>query len=100
MIDTKDNIYYAQIRGLLIDTYCEKSAFLTWLLPTKASPPPNERFDASSYIIGPEDENPRRMSCMTFIMNAPSTYYFDRDNPYPAPLTTMPGIWTEGITRV
>lgn len=29
-----DGIYYAQIRGFLEDQYCEKSAAVTWLLPT------------------------------------------------------------------
>lgn len=52
LVDMTDDIYYAQVRGLLIDSYCEKSAFLTWLLPTTSSPLPSERFDASSYIIG------------------------------------------------
>lgn len=50
--DFEDNIYYAQIRGLLVDTYCEKSAFITWLIPTQSSPPPNERFEPSTYLIG------------------------------------------------
>lgn len=52
LMDNNEDLYYAQIRGLLIDTYCEKSAFITWLIPTKSSPPPNERFDASTYLIG------------------------------------------------
>ncbi|TMS18036.1 GATA zinc finger domain-containing protein 1 [Larimichthys crocea] len=30
--------YYAQIRGFVQDQYCEKSAALTWLIPTQASP--------------------------------------------------------------
>lgn len=34
--DIDGGIYYAQIRGLLIDQYCEKSAAITWLLPTTA----------------------------------------------------------------
>lgn len=52
LADYDDNTYYAQIRGLLVDTYCEKSAFLTWLIPTKSSPPPNKEFDPSTYLIG------------------------------------------------
>lgn len=36
MEDTDGGIYYAQIRGLLTDQYCEKSAAVTWLLPTTA----------------------------------------------------------------
>lgn len=34
MEDTDGGIYYAQIRGFLTDQYCEKSAAVTWLLPT------------------------------------------------------------------
>lgn len=52
LMDHKEDVYYAQIRGLLIDAYCEKSAVITWLIPTLSSPPPNERFDASTYLIG------------------------------------------------
>lgn len=52
LVDVKDNTYYGQIRGMLVDTYCEKSAYLTWLIPTQSSPPPNEKFDPSTYLIG------------------------------------------------
>ena len=34
--------FYAQLRGFLTDQYCEKSAVITWLLPTTNSPPPDE----------------------------------------------------------
>lgn len=52
LMDEDDKIYYAQIRGLLTDPYCEKSAVITWLLPTQESPPPSECFDPATYIIG------------------------------------------------
>lgn len=52
LMDEEDNVYYAQIRGLLTDQYCEKSAVITWLLPTQESPPPSECFDPATYIIG------------------------------------------------
>lgn len=52
MMDAEDNTYYAQLRGFLTDQYCEKSACVTWLLPTKHSPPPEVAFDAATYIIG------------------------------------------------
>uniref|UniRef100_A0A2M4AV54 Putative gata zinc finger domain-containing protein 1 n=1 Tax=Anopheles triannulatus TaxID=58253 RepID=A0A2M4AV54_9DIPT len=90
MVDQKDNTYYAQINGLLIDIYREKSATLTWLIPTTCSPPPNEGFDASTYIIGPQEDMPRRLSYMQFVMNAPSNYYLDRHNPFPSPETYGP----------
>lgn len=52
MMDEDDDIYYAQIRGLLTDQYCQKSAVITWLLPTQESPPPSESFDPATYVIG------------------------------------------------
>lgn len=52
MQDEEGGIYYAQIKGLLTDQYCDKSAVVTWLLPTQESPPPEERFDPATYIIG------------------------------------------------
>uniref|UniRef100_A0A8D8PB87 GATA zinc finger domain-containing protein 1 n=1 Tax=Culex pipiens TaxID=7175 RepID=A0A8D8PB87_CULPI len=90
VMDAQDNIYYAQIHGLQIDSYCEKTAYITWLIPTTSSPPPNERFDPSTYLIGPEEDLPRKLSCMEFVMHAPSSYYLDRNNPYPRPDTWGP----------
>lgn len=85
LMDAKDRTYYAQIHGLQIDSYCEKSAYITWLIPTTSSPPPNDRFDPATYLIGPEEDMPRKLSCMEFVMHAPSSYYLDRHNPYPRP---------------
>ncbi|XP_049788719.1 GATA zinc finger domain-containing protein 1 [Schistocerca nitens] len=82
--DIDGGLYYAQIRGLLTDQYCEKSCVLTWLIPTTASPDPNEGFDPSTYIIGPDEELPRLLSCMEFVMHAPSDYYKNRKSPYPS----------------
>ena len=51
MVDEQDGkTYYAQIRGFIQDQYCEKSAALTWLIPTTASP--KDCFDPATYIIG------------------------------------------------
>lgn len=50
LVDDDENIYYAQIRGFLQDQYYEKSAVITWLLPTKQSD--RNRFDPSTYILG------------------------------------------------
>lgn len=77
------DIFYAQIRGLIVDSFCEKSAVLTWLIPTQLSPPPNENFNPSTYLIGPEEDQPRLLSCMEFVMHAPSDYYHDKTTPYP-----------------
>lgn len=85
LLDDKDDTYYAQIRGLMQDSFCEKSAVLTWLIPTTSSPDPNEKFDASTYLIGPEEELARKLSCLMFVMHAPSNYYHDKTTPYPPP---------------
>lgn len=50
--DEDGGVYYAQIRGLLQDQFCEKSAVLTWLLPTQSSPPTEHGFDPLTYILG------------------------------------------------
>ncbi|CAD0205965.1 unnamed protein product [Chrysodeixis includens] len=83
MTDVEGSTYYAQIRGFMTDQYCEKSAVVTWLLPTKASPPPEKGFDPATYIIGPEEELPRKLEVMEFVMHAPSDYYKASNSPYP-----------------
>ncbi|CAF4768901.1 unnamed protein product [Pieris macdunnoughi] len=83
MLDVMGGTYYAQIRGFLTDQYCEKSAVVTWLLPTKASPPPEKGFDPATYIIGPEEDLPRKLDYMEFVMHAPSDYYKASNSPYP-----------------
>lgn len=50
-------MYYAQFRGFLTDQYCEKSAVISWLLPTQNSPKPEDGFDPATYIIG-DNDNP------------------------------------------
>lgn len=56
VIDEQDGKpYYAQIRGFVQDQYCEKSAALTWLIPTLASP--RDQFDPASYIVGELDRD-------------------------------------------
>ena len=50
-------VYYAQFRGFLTDQYCEKSAVISWLLPTQNSPKPEDGFDPATYIIG-DNDNP------------------------------------------
>merc|ERR1711892_103484 len=77
-----DDIYYAQLKGFLTDEYSDKSAVITWLLPTTASPPPNEGFHPATYIIGPEEELPRKLEVFTFVMHAPGDYFYARRAPY------------------
>ena len=83
MTDVDGGVYYAQLRGFLTDQYCEKSGVLTWLLPCQGAPPPETGFEASSYVVGPEEELPRRLSFLTFVMHAPDDYFHHRTAPYP-----------------
>ncbi|XP_056273111.1 GATA zinc finger domain-containing protein 1 [Pseudoliparis swirei] len=86
--------YYAQIRGFVQDQYCEKSAALTWLIPTQASP--NDLFDPGTYIVGPEEDLPRKMEYLEFVCHAPSEYFKSRSSPFPTiPIRPEKGyIWT------
>ena len=86
MVDIEGGTYYAQIRGFLQDQYCEKSAAITWLLPTQASP--KDYFNPSTYILGPHEDIPRKLNCMKFICNCPSNYFTVKD--YPCPPITEP----------
>ena len=40
-------------------------------------------FDAATYIVGPEEELPRRLECFTFVTHAPADYFYYRHAPYP-----------------
>ncbi|MEJ1280957.1 GATA zinc finger domain containing 1 [Cricetulus griseus] len=95
VVDEQDGKpYYAQIRGFIQDQYCEKSAALTWLIPTLASP--RDQFDPASYIIGPEEDLPRKMEYLEFVCHAPSEYFKSRSSPFPT-VPTRPEkgyIWT------
>lgn len=92
--------YYAQIKSLLVDTFCEKSAVLTWLIPTTSSPDPNESFDASTYLVGLEEELPRRISnTMEFVMHAPSTYFMNKTEPYAKPEELADGLYSDKNKR-
>lgn len=95
VIDEDDGkTYYAQIRGFIQDQYCEKSAALTWLIPTLASP--KDYFDPATYIIGPDEDLPRKMDCLDFVCHAPSEYFKSRSSPFPTlPYRPEKGfIWT------
>ena len=76
------DIYYAQLRGFLIDQFAEKSGVISWLLPTTESPPPSEGFHAATYILGPEEEVPRKLEIFTFVMHAPDDYFYNKRAPY------------------
>ncbi|NP_001080603.1 GATA zinc finger domain-containing protein 1 [Xenopus laevis] len=95
VVDEEDGkTYYAQVRGFIQDQYCEKSAALTWLIPTLSSP--KDGFDPSTYIIGPDEDLPRKMECLEFVCHAPSEYFKSRSSPFPT-IPTRPEkgfIWT------
>lgn len=83
VVDVDGGVFYAQLRGFLTDQYCEKSCVITWLLPTVHSPPPASGFDPATYIIGPEEELPRRLDHFTFVMHSPDDYFYYKNAPYP-----------------
>ena len=82
-MDVDGGIFYAQLRGFLTDQYCEKSGVITWLLPTTHSPKPEEGFDPATYIVGPEEELPRKLEFFDFVMHAPDDYFHYKNAPYP-----------------
>lgn len=81
--DLDGSVFYAQLRGFLTDQYCEKSGVISWLLPTTNSPKPEDGFDASTYVIGPEEDLPRKLDYFTFVMHAPDDYFYYKRAPYP-----------------
>lgn len=142
MTDLSDSgIYYAQIRGFLEDQYCEKSATVTWLLPTTETVFTDtghsgidstghggidstghsgidsntghsgidstgyvavDDFDPSTFILGPEEDIPRPLECMTFVSHCPSDYFKLSNSPYPT-ISTKPEagyIWTRFGHRI
>ncbi|KAK7495690.1 hypothetical protein BaRGS_00013137 [Batillaria attramentaria] len=94
LVDHDGGVYYAQLRGFMCDQYNEKSAIITWLLPTQHST--QGRFDPSTYILGPEEDIPRKMEYMEFVCHAPSDYFMAKNTPYPtqAKETDLCFIWT------
>ncbi|KAK0058665.1 GATA zinc finger domain-containing protein 1 [Biomphalaria pfeifferi] len=100
LVDHDGGVYYAQLRGFLSDQYNEKSAVITWLLPTTNSPP--NRFDPNSFILGPEEDLPRKLDFMEFVCHAPSDYFRSRDSPYKTfdPEPKLCYIWTSIGPRI
>ena len=43
----------------------------------------SQGFDAATYIVGPEEELPRRLECFTFVTHAPADYFYYRHAPHP-----------------
>ncbi|XP_046543604.1 GATA zinc finger domain-containing protein 1-like [Haliotis rubra] len=94
LVDHDSSVYYAQIRGFMQDQYNEKSAVITWMIPTLSSP--RDRFDPCTYTLGPEEDLPRKLEFMEFVCHAPSDYYKAKNAPYHS-LNSQPDlcyIWT------
>ncbi|CAH0394039.1 unnamed protein product [Bemisia tabaci] len=91
--------YFAQIRGLAVDQYCEKSAALSWLIPTTNTDLDSTVFDPSTFTLGPDEDLLRKLDFMTFVMNAPSDYFKDRTNPYP-PIEVSPPFYNSLWIRI
>ena len=51
LVDHDMSVYYAQIRGFMQDQYNEKSAVISWLLPTQGTSQ-EDYFDPTTYILG------------------------------------------------
>lgn len=74
VMDEMGSLYYAQLRGFLTDQYCEKSACITWLIPTSESPEDGS-FDPNTFILGPEEDVPRKLEFMEFVQHAPLDHF-------------------------
>lgn len=74
IMDEDGSLYYAQLRGFLTDQYSEKSACITWLIPTQESPKDGS-FDADTFVLGPEEDIPRKLEYMEFVQHAPVDHF-------------------------
>ena len=82
LVDMNDNQrYFAQLEGFVQDQYCEKSAGLSWLVPTR--PTSRSIFEPAAYKIGYRENKLRKLDCMTFVCHCPHDYYLE-DKDYKA----------------
>ena len=56
--DIEGTVYFAQLRGFLQDQYAEKSAVITWLIPTVPTP---ASFDPVLFVPGKDSNAPKIM---------------------------------------
>ncbi|VDN96907.1 unnamed protein product [Rodentolepis nana] len=80
LTDTDGDEYYAQIRTFIIDSHEDAHVVLTWLVPTVEAK--GKKFEASNYVIGMEEDIPRRIECVAFYARCPSDYFRPVDSPY------------------
>lgn len=70
--DIHGGTYFAQLRGFLQDDFCEKSAVITWLIPTVAN---LHHFDPMLFVPGLDEETARPMECFSFVCHAPTNLF-------------------------
>ncbi|XP_002162602.2 GATA zinc finger domain-containing protein 1 [Hydra vulgaris] len=70
--DLEGGIFFAQLRGFLQDSYCEKYCVITWLIPKVSQP---KVFDPMLFLPGLDEDVPRPMDCFNFVCHAPSDLY-------------------------
>ncbi|CAB3362570.1 Hypothetical predicted protein [Cloeon dipterum] len=92
--DENDDIYFAQITGLMQDHNYEKSATITWLIPTQETG--DADFDPTQYTLGIKETVPRKLECMQLVMHLSPEYFKPLNAPYRTPRcpTDTGFIWT------
>uniref|UniRef100_A0A914WEV1 GATA zinc finger domain-containing protein 1 n=1 Tax=Plectus sambesii TaxID=2011161 RepID=A0A914WEV1_9BILA len=68
-------LYFAQVRGLLTDPYCEKFAALTWLVPTEAAVDPNQ-FEPEAFVHAIIDESLYNLQHVDFVTRRPTLAHY------------------------
>lgn len=87
LLDYSGGIYYALIRGFLIDQYATHYAILKWVLPKTPNPthfdPRNFilgnifcQFSLSSSPLGPDDDEPKNLELLDFVCHSPNSKSF------------------------
>lgn len=74
-LEDDSNTYYAQIRILIEDLFCQKYAALIWLLPTEVTNSSSHTFNPCVYTYGPQDDWFYNIEELQFIMHAPTDAY-------------------------
>lgn len=74
-LEDDSNTYYAQIRILIEDLFCQKYAALMWLLPTEITNSSSHTFNPYVYTYGPQDDWFYNIEELQFIMHAPTNAY-------------------------
>lgn len=76
-----DDIYFAQIRAFMCDQFGEKSAVITWLIPTTTTTTSQPiirqvtDFDLSCFTLGPAEEFPRPLDSLEFVCRPDTVAY-------------------------